>query len=301
MRTAAIGIGSNSLRMLVADVSTERLTRLKRYREGLRVFAALDAKRNILPDMIRNACQSVYAFQQEALEQGAEEVHLFATSAVRDASNQEAFVKALKEATGLELDICSGDMEAALSFWGAAENEPTGLIDIGGGSTEIAIGHKQDIEEAISLQMGAVRLFRMHTIACMDDAMHVVRMAEEMIEPEKKRFIKGENRGWIGVGGTFTTSAAVAQRIPWQRRENIHGFELTQESVKDMLAFLAPMSMDERLGLNCLQPQRADIVVHGIAVLLACMQKLNIPSIKVSEYGNLEGYLKHKYLFQERS
>lgn len=100
MRVAAIGIGSNSLRMLIADVERGRLFRLDRYREGLRVFAALDRQGNITPEMTGKACRSVEAFRRQAVECGAERVHLFATSAVRDAANQEAFSKALLDATG---------------------------------------------------------------------------------------------------------------------------------------------------------------------------------------------------------
>ena len=140
MRVAAIGIGSNSLRMLVADVDGGRLLRLDRYREGLRVFAALDRQGNIMADMIGKACQSVETFRRQAAAQGAEQIHLFATSAVRDAANQAAFSQALLEATGLSLEICSGALEAKLSFLGATDGEPSGLIDIGGGSTEIVVG-----------------------------------------------------------------------------------------------------------------------------------------------------------------
>lgn len=297
MRVAAIGIGSNSLRMLVADLIEGKLIRLQRYREGLRVFAALDAQGNITEEMVLRACQSISAFQKEALAQGAERIHLFATSAVRDAANQQAFSDALLHETGLSLEICSGDEEARLSFWGASESYPTGLIDIGGGSTELAIGCGRNIQDAHSLQMGAVRLYRMQPIASVEEAMKVVAMAEEMAAPVKSRFLSSEGRAWVGVGGTFTTSAAVAQRIPWQQRESIHGYELTQQAVEEIIAFLAPMPIQERLQLSCLQPQRADIVVHGLAILLACMKTLHIPSITVSEYGNLEGYLKAKYLF----
>jgi len=294
---AAIGIGSNSLRMLIASIDGGKLVRLKRYREGLRVFAALDENKNISAAMIEKACESVEAFRQEALVQGAERVHLFATSAVRDASNQLAFLNALKERTGLELDVCTGDEEACLSFWGAAEGENAGLIDIGGGSTEIAVGSQHEIGEAVSLQMGAVRLYRQKPVSSIKEAMEVVELASEIIASSEKRFASDPSRTWYGVGGTFTTSAALAQRIPWQQREKIHGFCLTQERVREILWELAPMPLEERLKLDCLQPQRADIVVHGIAILLACMQKLEIPSLTVSEYGNLEGYLKSKYLF----
>lgn len=128
MRVAAIGIGSNSLRMLIADVERGRLFRLDRYREGLRVFAALDRQGNITPEMTGKACRSVEAFRRQAVECGAERVHLFATSAVRDAANQEAFSKALLDATGLSLEICSGDLEARLSFIGATDGETSGLM-----------------------------------------------------------------------------------------------------------------------------------------------------------------------------
>lgn len=299
MRTAAIGIGSNSLRMLVADLEEGRLHRLKRYREGLRVFAALDEQGNIRPEMIEKACQSVLAFRDEALARGAQTVHLFATSAVRDAANQAQLIVALRQVTGLELDVCSGDEEARLSFWGATEASPSGLIDIGGGSTEIAVGCGQEVGEAVSLQMGAVRLFRQKPIASEADAAEATAMVREVIRPVRRRFSECKALEWVGVGGTFTTAAALAQRIPWQEREKIHGFVLLRENVEETLRLLAPMPLEERLKLDCLQPQRADIVAHGMAILLACMQSLCIPAITVSEYGNLEGYLKKKYLFSQ--
>jgi len=297
MKAAAIGIGSNSLRMLIADIEEGRLLHSVRYREGLRVFAALDEHKNISQQMIQNACQSVLAFKNEALDKGADKIHLFATSATRDAHNQEDFIRALHEATGLELDVCSGDEEACLSFWGASGDGRTGLIDIGGGSTEIAVGQGKQVDEAVSLQMGAVRLFRQMPIASVADAQKVADAAGEVLKPVQQRFLALAAEKWVGVGGTFTTSAAVVQRIPWQQRQSIHHFTMTQQDVKDAMAFLAPMTLEERLALPCLQPQRADIVVHGIAILLACMRALDIPAITVSEHGNLEGYLKLKYLF----
>jgi len=297
MRTAAIGIGSNSLRMLVADLEGKELKRIKRFREGLRVFAALDDEKNIRPEMIRNACASVLDFYHEAIAMGAEKVHLFATSAVRDAANQNEFTHALWEATGLQMEICSGETEAHLSFWGACGCGCTGMIDIGGGSTEIAVGCGRNVDNAVSLQMGAVRLFREWPITSMEDAGIVVQKAAEILQPVKNVFNHIPEIEWVGVGGTFTTCAAVAQRIPWQEREKIHHYRLTKQAVEECMAFLSALSAAERSKLECLQPQRADIVVHGIAILLSCMQELHIPYLTVSEYGNLEGFLKNKYLF----
>ena len=298
MKIAAIGIGSNSLRMLVARIDSGVLVRSKRYRKGLRMFAALDAQKNLSQEMIDTACQSILEFKNQALLEGAEVVHLFATSAVRDAKNSDYLTKCLFESTGLELDICSGDEEAALSFRGAAESDTAGMIDIGGGSTELAIGKTGKPSDTVSLQMGAVRLFREKAIQSIEDAQEVVRMASEIIKPVQNRFSDNTRKlTWVGVGGTFTTSAALVQQISWEQRDKIHGFVMKKSDVKEIMEQLAPLPVEERLKLPGLQPQRADIVVHGIAILLACMHMLNIEQIMVSEHGNLEGYLKSKYIF----
>lgn len=297
MRTAVIGIGSNSLRMLIADIDGHELRRLKRYREGLRVFAALDEHGNISGEMLADAARSVRGFADEARELGAAQIHLFATSAVRDAGNQAEFADCLYKATGLRLEICSGDTEASLSFIGATEGDHAGLIDIGGGSTELALGGSGHIDDCVSLQMGAVRLYRAHPIASVSDADEVVELAGGIIAPCKSRFReRGKSARWVGVGGTFTTTAALVQRIPYEDRGSIHGFGLRISDVRLAMEHLAPMPYEKRLTLPYLQPQRADIVVHGIAILYACMRELKISDITVSEYGNLEGYLKNKYL-----
>jgi len=300
MKVAAIGIGSNSLRMLVAEIDSRGIGKSVRYRKGLRMFAALDADKNISDEMISIACENILEFKNEAIKEGAEEIHLFATSAVRDAANQTLLTERLFQSTGLTLDICSGDEEAKLSFWGASGLTRTGMIDIGGGSTEIALGFGRDIDDAVSLQMGAVRLYRMKPITTAKEAGEMVEIASRILQPVRNRFFDRNNElSWVGVGGTFTTCAALVQAIPWQEREKIHHYVMTQQSIKDTMEALAAMPLEERLTLCSLQPQRADIVVHGMAILLACMRELNIPEIQVSEHGNLEGYLKSKYVFEK--
>ncbi|MDD3334199.1 MAG: hypothetical protein PHI98_01660 [Eubacteriales bacterium] len=282
--------------MLLADVNGEEIHRVKRYREGLRTFAALDKAGNIEPEMIRLAAEKVGEFSREAYDSGAKTVYLFATSAVRDAKNQTTFTKAIEQATGLCLEICSGDLEAKLSYIGATGSEPSGMIDIGGGSTEIAIGANREISYAHSLQMGAVRLYRIHPIMDSASADEVVALATTILQPLRDELPALDALQWVGVGGTFTTIAALAQQIPWDDRKRIHHYLLSVEAVENTLYSLAPMSMEQRLRLPSLQPQRADIVVHGVAILLACMRFLRIDALRVSEYGNLEGYLKTKYL-----
>lgn len=296
MRAAAIGIGSNSLRMLVADVQDARLQRVLRDREGLRVFAALDEKGNIAPQMIEKACGSVNTMAERARSLGAEALYLFATSAVRDASNQKEFTEALFVKTGLALEVCSGETEAKLSFLGATGPKRSGMIDIGGGSTEIVIGHGDMLEFADSLQMGAVRLYRMISIDSVADAYEAVHVAERTLAPHREKIMAlRPPEEWVGVGGTFTTTAALTQNIHWNERSHIHGYVADQKQIVKVMERLAAMPLQERMELPGLQPQRADIIVHGLAILLCCMQTLNIPQITVSEHGNLEGYLKMKY------
>ncbi len=296
MRTAAIGIGSNSLRMLIADVGEGKLTRLGRYREGLRVFAALDEQKRISSDMIKKACEKIQEFANEAIKYQAEEIHLFATSAVRDASNAEAFSNAIFESTGLVLRICSGNEEAELSFAGATDCKPSGMIDIGGGSTEIVVGNGTDIHHAMSFQMGAVRLFRMFPLTDGQMVDQVIEYVRTLVKAHKDHYLSFPAEEWIGVGGTFTTTAAFVQQVPWDNRSHIHGFALTLENVMQAIRTLAPMTLEERKALPYLQAQRADIIVHGLCILAGCMLELNIPQMIVSEYGNLEGFLKKQYL-----
>lgn len=296
MRTAAIGIGSNSLRMLLAEISGGELHRLKRYREGMRTFAALDENGNIVPEMIVLACQKVGEFVAQARQAGAETVHIFATSAIRDAKNQTEFIERLERAVQLPVEVCPGELEARLSYIGATGKGPSGLIDIGGGSTEIAMGKGMNVREAVSLQLGAVRLFRSHPIADAVTAEKALEAARQLVRSEAARFQTQETLQWVGVGGTFTLAAALAQQIPWNEKEKIHQYILSRPKVREILMLLAPMPVEERLLLPSMQPNRADIAAHGMAILLACMEELALETITVSEYGNLEGYLKVKYL-----
>ena len=135
MKAAVIGIGSNSVRMLLAEIDNGRGRRLLRDREGTRLFAGLDAQGRLSRESMEHAAASVRRMAQSAREQGAAEVRLFATSATRDAANQGEFTSLLRRETGLELEICTGAEEASLSFLGATDGNYCGVVDIGGGST----------------------------------------------------------------------------------------------------------------------------------------------------------------------
>lgn len=296
MKVAVIGIGSNSVRMLLCEVTDGQIVRIRREREGTRLFSGLDGEKRLSDEAMAKSCQAVSAMAESARRDGAQEVRLFATSATRDASNQAEFAARLRAAAGLELEICSGDKEAALSFLGATDGGDSGVIDIGGGSTEIVAGCGMDIRCAFSCQMGAVRLSRMLPIRDHGDLPAVEATAAAILE-EKLREHPALTLPtvWRGTGGTFTTLAAIVRQVHWTERTYMHGTVLTLQQVEKAARSLADMSLELRRKLPGLQPNRADIIVHGMCILLACMRTLGIEEITVSEYGNLEGYVRSVY------
>ena len=300
MKVAVIGIGSNSVRMLLAEVKDGRLHRLRREREGTRLFAGLDGQRRLSREAMEKSAAAVKAMAELARAGGAEKIHLFATSATRDAANQQEFAAALQEASGLTLEICSGDEEAALSFYGASGGGDCGVIDIGGGSTEIVVGRGMDVRCAFSCQMGAVRLSQLLPIRDHGDLPAVVEAADAILQ-EKLRGHPALTlpAQWRGTGGTFTTLAAIVRGMHWTERTYMHGTPVTLEDAERTARMLADMTLEQRRSLPGLQPNRADIVVHGICILLACMRRMGVNCITVSEYGNLDGYVRAHYDVRE--
>ena len=297
MRIAAIGIGSNSLRMLVADVCNGGLKQVLRDREGLRVFAALSETNGgtIEQSMIDQACESIYKMKIKAQKLGSQQIHLFATSATRDASNKDEFLNAIFKYTGLKLDIISGDDEAKLSFLGSTMGGKAGMIDIGGGSTEIALGEGKIIDYAHSFQIGAVRLSRQISIKSSLDIDNGIKFAKKQFSDGNGCLFeilkKYKNQKFYGVGGTFTSAGAYLQNIPWNEYEKINGYPIKKEDAYRCLCELADMSLNERLKLISVQKSRADIIVYGLLILYTCMEYCDIDKLYVSTKGNLEGYI----------
>lgn len=299
MRVSVIGIGSNSVRMLLADVTDGKLERILRDREGTRLFAGLDENNCLSEESMRRTAGAAAMMVGKARAEGAEQVHIFATSASRDAANGEDFIQLVRTLTGENLDIISGEEEACLSFLGATDGVavPCGVIDIGGGSTEVVTGLGAKVGTAFSCQMGAVRLYNMLPLQSAADLKAVTAKAEEILtETLAGRALEPAPQRWIGTGGTFTTLAAMVKGIRWTDRTYMHGTVLPKEKIEALAAHLADMPMEERLKLPGLQPNRADIVVHGICILLAIMEHFGMDEITVSELGNLDGYIRDRYL-----
>ena len=297
MKAAVIGIGSNSVRMLLAEMGPDGFQRLERDREGTRLFAGLDATGRLSDESMAHTAAAVRRMAAHARGVGAERLDIFATSASRDAVNGEVFADMIRRENGTELQILTGEEEAELSFLGASAAVPQagfcGVIDIGGGSTELVTGTEQGPEYSVSCQMGAVRLYGLCPLHNRQDMAAVEARAAEILRAKLAEVpMVRKPEIWVGTGGTFTTLAAMVQGISWTRRTCMHGTEVTAEQVRRIGETLAEMTPEERLKLPGLQPSRADIVVHGICILLAVMKELGLEQITVSDWGNLDGSMR---------
>jgi exopolyphosphatase/guanosine-5'-triphosphate,3'-diphosphate pyrophosphatase len=295
MRLACIGIGSNAIRLLIAEWAQEGLCVVRRERRGTRLFAGL-VDGALTQQSIRSSVEAVAELAMLARMSGAQEIFVFATSAARDASNGDEFTRLAEQASGTHIEIITGEQEAVLSYMGASSGGRCGVIDIGGGSTEVIVGEGTSLRCALSCQMGAVRLAGQYPIRDHGDLSYVEEAARSILlsgleshptlsMPEK----------WYGTGGTFTTLAAIVRQVHWTERTYMHGTVLTLRQVEQTARMLADMPLSARRELPGLQPNRADIIVHGMCILLACMRTLGIEKITVSEYGNLEGYVRSVY------
>ena len=299
MRKAVIGIGSISVRLLIADCGVTEYTPVLRDRCGTRLFAGL-REGQLSRESMQIACTAVRDMAEQARAHGAQEIRLFATSATRDAGNQADFAALLQDQAGLALEVCTGAEEAWLSYRGAALPGLCGMVDIGGGSTEWTVGRDDTLLASISLQMGAERLRHQLSIDNPADLPRAEAAAAEVLQAGLAtiRQIERPPR-WVGVGGTFTTLAAMDRQLASFDRSLVHGHTLTRDCAERWAHRLAALTVEERRALPGLQPQRAEIVVHGLAILLACMRLLALDVLTVSDSGNLDGFIREKMLVPE--
>lgn len=294
LRQAVIGIGSNSTRLLVGEMRAGQLVPVARVREGTRLFAGLEEGELSAQSMARCA-DVVLRFAREAAAHGVEGGDLFitATCAVRDAKNGADFTRMIEEMTGVAVEILGGEREAALSFRGAVRGF-AGMIDIGGGSTEIAVGGGGWPFTAASVQLGAVRLLGEKPLLAGDGVGEAYRVARERIAAGWAMAHGRMPERWTGVGGTLTCLASIDMRLPIYDRDAIDGHEMRRDAVENWARRLAKMTQEEREALSGMQPMRADIIAHGVIILWAAMDALKIERIRATNCTNLDGYLMEK-------
>ena len=295
MRLACIGIGSNAIRLLIAQWTEGRLCALRRERRGTRLFAGL-VNGALTEQSIRSSVEAVAELAMLARRDGAQEIFVFATSAVRDASNGEDFTRRAEAASGTRIEIISGEQEAVLSYIGASEGGRCGVIDIGGGSTEFTIGEDEHTLGAVSLQMGAVRMNAQTPVLRCEDYEATVERCMNIIRRDAQPLMTcPDAQRWVGVGGTMTTLGAMQRGVPLFDARLCEGMRVSRTVVCAWGRRLSRLPIAERRQIVGLMPHRADIIPSGIAILEAAMRMFGMEELTLSAHGNMDGYLKKKF------
>jgi exopolyphosphatase / guanosine-5'-triphosphate,3'-diphosphate pyrophosphatase len=294
-RVAVIDVGSNSTRLLVADVDGG-VSVLERQSRVTRLGRGVDLSGQLSDEAIEAACAAVADYVAICGEAGAERVTAIATSAVRDASNGEAFVAELRERFALSARVLDGEEEARLTYRGATFEQPpsipTLVIDIGGGSTEMVVGTGTEIAFHASLQAGVVRHTERHIPGDPPTAVELEALAGDV------RTLIGDALGsdgsarasaGIAVAGTPTSLAAVELELEPYDPARVHGHVLSLATIQRLLSRFASAPLAERAAIPGLHPDRAPTIIAGCVILIEAMRAFDLDRIEVSEHDILYG------------
>lgn len=299
---ACIDTGTNSIRLMLCEFDGTTFTNVSKKLDMTRLGKGVNETHKLAEDRMEASLIAIETFYNDALDFGAEACFIMATSAVRDSENAHVFKDKIKERTGLQLDVISGDLEAEVGFLGVllGISEPHKnllVIDIGGGSTELIIGNHEGIIKSVSLNIGAVRLTDLYiendppnTEEAQNVKQHIDRVISDFIDIIKVYPIDEV----VGIGGTATTFATMVHEVGTYNRATVHGLEVSANAITHMNHKLSQLKNEARKNLAGLEAKRADIIYTGGLILEALLSKLNAHSYSVSDYDNLEGYLAYK-------
>lgn len=300
-RVAAVDCGTNSIRLLVADVDpvVGTLADLDRRMTIVRLGQGVDRTGRLAPEALERTFAACRGYAEVVQELGAERLRFVATSASRDAENRDEFVDGVREILGVEPEVVTGDEEAHLSFTGAtrelggadASETPYLVVDIGGGSTEFVLG-STDVDAARSVDVGCVRMTERHlhsdppseneTAAARKDIEAAIDRAAEVVPLERARTL-------VGLAGSVTTVAAMALDLPEYDSERIHRSRISAEQVHDVAIRLLAMTREQRAALPFMHPGRVDVIGGGALVLRTLLERTGSDAVVTSEHDILDG------------
>ena len=304
-RFAAIDVGSNSIRCLIAERGEDgHLQVIDDLKDQPRLARGLSSTGVLAADSMERAVESLGRMVQAAERRGAARLALVATAAVRDAANGAEFAERVKQELGIPLEVIDGETEARLAFLSVSEHFPIGrgravVADIGGGSLELVLAVGGLVDRVVSLPFGAVRLTEQYLAgAGADGAGDAVRRLRSAVRQKLRRAVPA--REWaaaklFGSGGTFTNLARVAAArdrgaVP---PGGIHGSAVPLPELQRILEWLGAMSVEERRKVKGLNPERSDIIVAGLAVAAEVLELFDAAKVTVSAFGLREGLLIH--------
>jgi exopolyphosphatase/guanosine-5'-triphosphate,3'-diphosphate pyrophosphatase len=295
-RVAAVDQGTNTTRLLVADVEDGRIAEVERESRITRLGEGVDERGRLLPAPITRVRNVLTDYRRTLESLGAERTLLVATSAVRDAENGEAFLGEIEWSYGFTTQLLSGHEEALMTFRGVTAERTldagTVIVDIGGGSTEFVAGSAEGVRWHDSLDVGSVRLTErfLHsdppTEGELEECATAVRALLSERVPDE---IRSATRSAVGVAGTLTSIAALALGLDEYDREQVHGFELGAEALDEQLRRLAAVPLEERRKIRPLDPERAPVIVAGAVIARETLIFFGLDGMEISERDILDG------------
>jgi exopolyphosphatase/guanosine-5'-triphosphate,3'-diphosphate pyrophosphatase len=296
MRVAAIDCGTNSIRLLIADIDGNNFREITRQMEVVRLGQGVDKTGAFHPDAIARTLAAVDLYAAEMAKRGVEKIRFCATSATRDATNRALFIDGVKERLGIEPEVIAGEVEAALSFQGATKDfdksqGPFLVIDIGGGSTEFVFG-TDSVEAARSMNIGCVRMSERHFTGDQPDPGQIASAIEdidEAIRQAAKSVPITDAKTVIMVAGTATTVAAAALDLPAYDRYAIHLSRISAERTHQISTELLRETREQRAAHGYMHPGRVDVIGAGSLVLDRIMLATGATEFVASESDILDG------------
>lgn len=291
---AAIDCGTNSVRLLITTdgkTQIERLMRITRLGQGVNATGRLD------PSAIERTLTVLREFRSVIDKHGVTRIRMTATSAARDASNSDEFFVAARDVIGVDPELISGEEEGRLSFLGATadldpDDGPFLVCDIGGGSTEFIFGTTEP-EATISVDVGCVRMTEawLHSDPPKPEELSQALSVIELHCDDVLRAIPqiGEAKTFVGLAGTVNAAAAVEIGMTTYDRDKVHHLRMTRAMVEDVFRTLATESLEDRKDNPGLEPERADVIVGGMCVLVTVMRRFGLREMLVSESDILDG------------
>jgi exopolyphosphatase / guanosine-5'-triphosphate,3'-diphosphate pyrophosphatase len=292
-----VDLGTNSTRLLVADVEDGAAVELERRTVVTRLGEGVDASGRLSDAAMARVDAALGGFREVIDRLGAERVVGVATSAMRDAENGPAYRDHVRERFGVEARTISGDREASLTFRGATagreEGASTMVVDIGGGSTEYVVGRpREEPGFHVSTRMGSVRhteRFLAQDPPTREEVSALCSDAERIVTEEVPAEFREPTEHGIAVAGTATTLAAIDQELDPYDPDRVHGYRLELGACERMLAMLAELPLDERRRVTGLHPDRAPSIVAGAAILMESIRAFGLDVVEISEADILHG------------
>jgi exopolyphosphatase / guanosine-5'-triphosphate,3'-diphosphate pyrophosphatase len=295
-RIAAIDCGTNSIRLLIADISGGKFKEVLRDMEIVRLGQGVDENKSFHPDAINRTLAAVEKFKNQLAGKGVEKIRFCATSATRDAANRDLFIDGVRQILGVEVEVIPGEEEARLSFNGATKellqsDAPFLVVDIGGGSTEFVYGNKE-VEFAKSVDIGCVRMSERHLKS---QPVEMSQVAQAIIDIDKAIAQAAAvvpistAKTLVAVAGTATTIAAAALELETYDRYAIHLSRIPAEKVHKVSAAFQAMTKSEISNLGFMHPGRVDVITAGSLVLSRVMAATGATEFVASESDILDG------------